>query len=86
MSMHHPQTIKITPKVKIGIETYRKIREQVLLIQDINPDKDQVSFAEYAKYILKEGSDEEKREIIKVFGKPLFIHDKEVCSSPINSR
>lgn len=83
MSLHHPQKIKMTPKVKVGIETYRKIREQVLLLQDINPDKERVSFTEYAKYVLKEGTDEDKREIVKVFGKHLYINKKEVCSTPI---
>jgi len=84
MSMHHPQTIKITPKIKIGIETYRKIREQVLLLKDINPDKEPVTFTEYARYVLNEGSDEEKRELVKVFDKTLYINNKEVCSSPIS--
>ncbi|MFH1601884.1 MAG: recombinase family protein [Candidatus Shapirobacteria bacterium] len=83
MSMHHPQKIKLTPKVKIGIETYRKIREQVLLLKDINPGSGEVSFTEYAKYVLRDGADEEKREIVKVFGKHLYVHDKEVCSAPI---
>ena len=83
MSMHHPQKIELTPKVKIGIETYRKIREQVLLLKDINPGTKPVSFTEYAKYVLNEGTDEDKRELVKVFGKTLYIHNKEVCSSPI---
>ena len=83
MSIHHPQKIKLTSKVKIGIETYRKIREQVLLLRDINPSTEPVSFTEYAKYVLNEGADEDKRELVKVFGKPLYIHNKEVCSSMI---
>ncbi len=83
MSIRHPQKIKLTSKVRIGIETYRKIREQVLLLKDINPGTGQVSFAEYAKYVLNEGADEDKRGIVKVFDKPLYIHNKEVCSSSI---
>ncbi|GAF77912.1 unnamed protein product, partial [marine sediment metagenome] len=84
MSMHHPQKIKLTSKVKAGIETYRRIREQVLLLRDINPDKETVSFTEYAKYALNEGTNEDKREIVRVFDEPLYIHNKEACSSPIN--
>ena len=71
MSINHPQVIKLTLKVRKGIETYRKIREQVLLLKDINPDKEQVSFNEYAKFALTNGSNEEKKEIVKVFF-PLF--------------
>ncbi|MBN1262842.1 MAG: recombinase family protein [Candidatus Pacebacteria bacterium] len=84
MSLHHPQKIKLTHKVKTGMETYRKIREQVLLLKDINPGSEEISFTEYAKYVLRDGSNEEKREIVKVFGKYLYIHDKEVCSAPIS--
>ena len=84
MSMHHPQTIELTPKIKTGIEIYRKIREQVLLLRNINPDDESVSFIDYAKYVLKEGSEEEKKEIVKAFNKTLYIHNKEVCSSSIN--
>ena len=83
MSLHHSQKIKLTLKTKIGMETYRKIREQVLLLKDISPGTKPISFAEYAKYVLNEGDDEDKREIVKVFGKYLFVHDKEVCSAPI---
>ena len=84
MSIRHPQKIKLTFKVKAGIETYRRIREQVLLLKDINPDEERVSFTEYAKYVLTEGIDEDKGEIVKLFDKHLYIHNKEVCSSPIS--
>jgi len=74
----------LTPKVKVGIETYQKIREQVLVLQDISPGSGEISFTEYAKYILRDGNNEEKREIVKVFGKHPYINNKEVCSAPIS--
>jgi hypothetical protein len=83
MSNNHPQTINLTKKVKKGIETYRKIKRQIMSNEKIEKTK-QISFAEYANYILKEGTDDQKKELIKVFGKKLYIHNKEVCSSPIS--
>jgi len=83
MGLHHPQKIKLTPKVKAGLEKYRKIKEQVLLHKGIDPDKEPVTFTEYTKYVLKEGENKNKKEIFKVFGKTLYIHNKEICSSPI---
>jgi len=82
MSIAHPQKIKITPKIKQEMENFRKIQEQILLQKNINPNSEPLTFTDYAKYILKEGSDVEKREIVKVFGSHLYLHDKEVCSAP----
>lgn len=83
MGINHPQKIMLTPKIRIGMETFRKIREQVLLTQDIDPDEKSISFVDYAKYILKEGADEDKKEIVKVFKDYLYLHHKQICSSPI---
>jgi hypothetical protein len=55
----------------------------VLLYKNIDPDKEPITFTEYAKYVLKEGNKKAKKEILKVFGKTLYIHNREVCSSPI---
>lgn len=65
------------------MESYSKIREETLIRQDINPNGNELTFLEYAQYILRSGSSEEKREITKVFGKQLFIHNKEICGIPI---
>ena len=84
MNTAHPQTIKLSRNLIQGIESFRKIQEQALLAQDINPKSAPTRFAEYAKYILAEGMDQEKLEVVKVFGKQLYLHNKEICGSPIN--
>lgn len=66
------------------MRTYNKIREEALIQQNVNPKGKQLSFMEYAQYILRNGLNEEKIEITKVFGEPLYIHNKEVCGAPIN--
>lgn len=84
MNTAHPQTIKLSRNLIQGMESYRKIQEQALLAQNINPKSAPVRFAKYAKYILAEGTDQEKLEVVKVFGRQLYLHNKEVCGAPIN--
>ncbi len=82
MNTAHPQTIKPSKKLLQGLESFRKIQEQALLEQDISPKSASIRFADYAKYILAEGSDQDKVEVVKAFGKQLYIHNKEITSSP----
>lgn len=83
MSVAHPQTIKPTPKLKQSMESYNQIREETLVRQNINPKSSELTFLEYAQYILRSGTNEEKLELTKVFGKQLYIHNKEICGSPL---
>lgn len=83
MNTAHPQTIKLSRNLIQGMESFRKIQEQALLAQNMNPKSNQIRFADYAKYILAEGTDLEKVEVVKVFGKQLYLHNKEICSVPI---
>lgn len=81
-SMAHPQMIKPTEKLKLGMEQYKKMRDQILLNQDINPDKIPFDIREYAKHTLHDGTVSEKREIIKALGGVVYIHNQLVCSAP----
>lgn len=65
------------------MEEYKKMREMILLQQDINPEHQPLDIKEYAKYALRNGSTEEKREVVKAFGNLLYLHRQIVCSAPI---
>lgn len=80
-SMAHPQMIKYTEKLKYYIDEYRRTREMILLQQDINPDHKPLNIIEYAKYALRNGEKQEKREIIKALGNTMYIHNRGICSS-----
>lgn len=82
-SMAHPQMVRHTDKLKYYMEEYRKTREMILLQQDINPDHKPLDTNEYAKYVLNNGSTQEKRELIRAFGEILYIHNQNVSSSKI---
>jgi len=83
MANNHPQTVRLSQKLKIGMETYNKIREEALIQNNVNPKGKTLSFTEYAKHILRNGNNEERKEIAKAFDKQLYLHDKEVCGTPI---
>jgi DNA invertase Pin-like site-specific DNA recombinase len=85
MANNHPQTVKLSSKLKFGMETYNKIREEALIQQNVNPKGKEVPFTEYAQYILRKGTNEEKKEIAVAFGQQLYLHNKEVCGTPINN-
>jgi hypothetical protein len=77
----HPQMIKISPDLKRYIEEYKQAREITLLQQDIDPNHIQFGLYEYSQYALKNGSIQEKREVVKAVGELLYIHDKFISNS-----
>lgn len=81
-AMAHPQMMKYTDKLKLDMEQYKKIRDEILLQQDIDPDKTLFDIREYAKHTLHHGIVPEKREIIKALGGMIYIHNELVCSAP----
>jgi DNA invertase Pin-like site-specific DNA recombinase len=84
-NMAHPQMIRQTTALKYYLEEYEKMRNMILLQQDIDPNHQPLDLFEYAKYALHNGSLEEKRELINSLGENLYIHDRFVSSSPIKS-
>ncbi len=59
------------------ITRFNKLNSQVLGIEQIQKAKE-VDFRRYAKYLLKEGSIEEKRELLEHLSDTLVIRDKKV--------
>jgi len=80
--MIQPQKIKYSERLKLSINSYKKARESILLTQDINPDEKPIDFRDYTKHILKNGSIEEKREIVRAVSgsEMLFIHNQAITS------
>lgn len=80
--MIQPQKIRYTERLKMSIEKYKEVRETILLTQDINPDEKLIDFRDYAKHIFKNGTIDEKREIVKAISGSdmLFIHNENITS------
>ena len=81
--MAHPQIIRSTEKLKFDMENFKKMRDEILINQDVNPDKMPLNIHEYAKHALLSGTPPEKKEIIKAFGGILYIKNRLICSTQI---
>jgi site-specific DNA recombinase len=83
MEMAHPQTFKTSERLKRSILDYREIRDTILLQQDVDPDSRPMTFTEYARHALKNGTTQEKREVVLALDRQLYLHDKGMVSSLI---
>jgi len=81
--MAHPQIINLTPEIREGISEYKKVRDDVLLRQDINPDEKTMDVRDYARHVLNNGDVERKRQLIQLFSEQLYLHDRKIVSSRV---
>ena len=81
MSQVKEENLEITLEL---LEEYKQAREITLLQQDIDPDHIQFGLYEYSQYALKNGSDQEKREIVKAMVNNLYIQNRFVSSKPLS--
>jgi len=85
MEMAHPQTLKISERLKSSMQDYRKVRDEIILQQNVDPDDKKLTFTEYAKYVMVNGNAFEKQEAIGALNRELYIHDKAIVSSPLTN-
>ena len=83
IEMAHPQTLKISEKLKRSMQEYRNVRDEILLQLDVDPDDKKLTFTEYAKYIMINGKEFEKQEAIAALNRELYIHERAIVSSPL---
>ena len=57
---------------------YNKFRKEVLRLKDQPLSQDEMDTKKYAKYVLREGSNEEKRELLSLLKGRLVVKDKQV--------
>ncbi len=83
MYMAHPQLFELNNFLKYSMVEYKKMRDEILLAQDINPDNKPINFMDYANYAFRNGTIQEKREITNVLKRQLYIHNETVTSLPL---
>ena len=80
----HPQIINLTQEIWEGINEYKKVRDDVLLRQDINPGEKTMDVRDYTQGTsLSNGDVERKRQLIQLFSDQLYLHDRKVVSSRV---
>lgn len=79
----HPQIFTFKEFIKNSMEAYKKMRDEILWAQDINPENKPVHFMDYVSYIFRNGSNEEKRAVTNILDRPLYLHNETVTSVPL---
>jgi len=81
MNIAHPKSLKLTEKLKSSVDSYLKIREEILYEQDINPKSVPLDIVNFARHILYNGTIQEKRDLVLALGRQLYIKNKFIGSS-----
>jgi len=81
--MAHPQTLNLTPEIREGMNDYKKVRDDVLLRQDIDPDEKNIDLRDYARHVLANGDSEKKRQLIQLFNCQLYLHNQKIVNSRV---
>lgn len=77
----HPGHLTVSDLISESIEKFKSMREEILYHQNINPKTVPLDMKEFAKYTLRYGQIQEKRNLVKALGKQLFIRDRTVSTS-----
>ena len=83
MYMAHPQLFTLSIFIKSSMESYKKTRDEILWAQEINPDSKPLELMDYASYIFRNGTTQEKREVTSILNRQLYIHNETVTSLPL---
>lgn len=83
MYMAHPQLFSLNDCIKQSMESYQKMRDEILWTQEINPENKPIHFMDYANYIFRNGTIKEKREVTNILNRQLYIHNEIVTSVPL---
>lgn len=78
------ETINITLEIKKRMEGFRRVKNEVLIEQKIENISKTLKFSDYFKYIMINGTKEEKEIVLSGLKTPLFIHNKSILSQPLN--
>ncbi len=77
----HSGHLKISDTVIKSFEDYKRVKEEVLYQQNINPKQVEFTLKEYAKHTFRYGKTDDKQELVKMLGKQLYIRDRTLSTS-----
>ena len=80
MYIAHKEKFNIPKTVTEGMENYKRMRDQVLLRQDINPDSKPWDIRDYAQHIFYNGEPKQKRELFMLFDYQLYIQNRMITT------
>lgn len=74
--------LHLNSKIRGRMDKFTKLRESLLASKDVYISE-KVTFTEYFKYIIYNGTKNEKQEAVETLKLPLFIHNKTVYTHPL---
>ena len=80
MNIAHPNFLKLSERLKTSIASYLSIREEILYEQDISPHTRPLDPVNFARYILINGTIQEKRDLVKALDRKLVIKNRFISS------
>lgn len=80
MYIAHPHDLVLTEKIRKGLEEFKRMREAILLNEDVDPDITPWDIRDYARYVIGNKNIEEKRELFNLFKFPLFLKNGNITS------
>jgi len=80
MYIAHPHDLVLTEKIRGGLDEFKRMRETILLNENIDPDETPWDIRDYAKYVIESKNMEEKRELFNLFKFPLFLKNGNITS------
>jgi site-specific DNA recombinase len=81
MNICHPDKLKLTEKLKDSVNTYQIVREEILCEQNISSESKSLDVVNFTRHIFRNGTVQEKRDLIKALGRQLYIKDCNVTTS-----
>jgi len=66
------------------MESYKWVRDEVLIQQNIDPETRPLKMTEYAKHVFYNGRSHEKRNIVQTLEQQMYLHQRKIVSSPLN--
>ncbi|HNP89223.1 MAG: hypothetical protein BWY24_00778 [Microgenomates group bacterium ADurb.Bin219] len=78
MYIAHPHDLVLTEKIRGGLNEFKRMRETILLNEDIDPEETPWDIRDYD--VIESKNMEEKRELFNLFKFPLFLKNGNITS------
>lgn len=67
----------LTEKLQSSFEQYKKMTKAILRHQELDDEK-LVTFKDFASYVIREGKNEDKEELVRSISGQIFLHNREL--------
>ena len=70
--------LNLSEQLKLDLENFTKTKKEILILNNIFPEDQQTDLAEYARYVLREGTITVKRNLVIGLNLKIYLHNKEL--------